>query len=350
MNVSRRALVLAALTAPGHAAAQGFAGLGQDAEGYRLPQPGTSFAFPADHGAHPRYRIEWWYLTSNLAGADGTDYGIQWTLFRSALAPDGPSSGWATPQAWLAHAALTTPDIHHAAERLARGGIGQAGVRAEPFAAWLDDWSIEGPSLSDIRVTARADSFAYDLSFEAGGPFVPQGDGGYSVKSAAGQASYYYSQPFYEGGGTLTVEGREIAVTGRAWLDREWSSQPLAEDQTGWDWFSLHLDTGDKVMGFLLRSTDGGSFSSATWIAPDGTPTPFGDGHFAATPRGHTRIEGARVPTDWTVTLPDRGLDARVIAINPDALNRLGTRYWEGPVRVSGSHGGIGYLEMTGYV
>jgi predicted secreted hydrolase len=27
----------------------------------------------------------------------------------------------------------------------------------------------------------------------------------------------------------------------------------------------------------------------------------------------------------------------------------LGFAYWEGPVRIEGSHGGRGYLEMTGY-
>ena len=30
---------------------------------FALPQPGREFRFPADHGSHPEFKIEWWYLT-----------------------------------------------------------------------------------------------------------------------------------------------------------------------------------------------------------------------------------------------------------------------------------------------
>ncbi|SFH21314.1 Predicted secreted hydrolase [Palleronia marisminoris] len=345
-RITRRALMLTAL--PGLAHAQGFAGLGTASRGFAEPAPDPTFRFPADHGPHPNFRIEWWYVTANLTGPDGTDYGIQWTLFRSALAPrDG--SGWSTPQAWLGHAALTTPDTHRATERLGRGGIGQAGVTVDPFEAWIDDWQMAGPSLTDVRLTAAGEDFAYDLSLRTDMPFVPQGVGGYSVKSAEGQASYYYSQPFYAVEGTLILPTGEIPVTGRAWLDREWSSSPLAETQTGWDWFSLHLSTGEKLMGFRLRDRDGPPFTSATWILPDGTPSPYEDGALTAEPLETSRVADRDVPTRWRLRLPARGLDVEVAAVNPNAWMDLLYAYWEGPVRVSGSHDGMGYLEMTGY-
>jgi predicted secreted hydrolase len=330
------------------AGAQGFADLGTDAEGFAIPDPDHRFEFPEDHGPHPAFRIEWWYVTANLTGPDGTPYGIQWTLFRSALRPED-GEGWETPQLWMGHAGMTTPDQHFVAERLARGGVGQAEVTPEPFAARIDDWEMAGPSLSDVRLTARGDGFGYDLRLMAGGPFVPQGIAGYSVKSAEGQASHYYSQPFYAVEGTLDIGEAQAAVTGQGWLDREWSSQPLSEDQTGWDWFSLHLDTGEKVMGFRLRDRDGGAFTSATWIAPDGTPDPQPPGAFEAEPLGWTDVAGRRVPTDWRVRLPERGLDVRVTAVNPLSWMETLFPYWEGPVRISGSHSGVGYLEMTGH-
>ncbi|MEL6934844.1 MAG: lipocalin-like domain-containing protein, partial [Pseudomonadota bacterium] len=68
--------LLFCLLLPFSAMAQGFAGLGTDAEGFAIPVPGTQFSFPADHGPHPNYRIEWWYLTANLKGDDGRDYGL----------------------------------------------------------------------------------------------------------------------------------------------------------------------------------------------------------------------------------------------------------------------------------
>ncbi|MFP7672915.1 lipocalin-like domain-containing protein [Marivita sp. S0852] len=328
--------------------AQGFAGLGTQADGFSVPAPGYVFDFPKDHGPHPDFRIEWWYLTANLEGADGMPYGVQWTLFRSALAPE-TKDGWQDPQIWFAHAAVTTPSTHLVAERIARGGIGQAGVTAQPFEAWIDDWYMKGPSFEDMRLTARGTDFAYDLDLSATGPLVFHGDNGFSVKSAQGQASYYYSQPYFAVTGTLSLPDGSVDVTGRAWLDREWSSQPLADNQSGWDWFSLSFDSGDKLMGFLLRQDDGTAFSSATWIAPDGTTTAYPDGAFAAQPLAMHNVAGRTVPTRWAVQLPDRNVDVTVSALNPDAWMGLSIPYWEGPVTIAGSHSGRGYLEMTGY-
>ena len=333
-------------------AAQGFAGLGTDAEGFAIPQRGTELTFPDDHGAHPDYRIEWWYLTAALQGEDGRDYGVQWTLFRSALEPE-TGTGWDTPQLWMGHAGITTPNRHFVAERLARGGIGQAGVTAAPFEAWIDDWAMtstatDGDQLDALTVTARGMEAAYTLDLAATGPLVFQGDLGYSVKSASGQASYYYSQPFYEVSGELFLPQGPVRVTGKAWLDREWSSQPLAEDQTGWDWFSLHLNDGAKLMGFGLRSNSG-VFTSATYVAPDGTPTPYGDDALTLTPLTLTEVAGRTIPTEWRVQLPAQGIDVTTTPTNSQSWMDTLFPYWEGPLRFTGTHSGIGYLEMTGY-
>lgn len=344
----RRLLALWLLLAAAPVHAQGFAGMGSEAEGFATPTPDPRFDFPADHGAHPDYRIEWWYITANMTGPDGTDYGLQWTLFRSALAPR-TREDWESPQVWFAHAAVTTPQSHYVAERFARGGIGQAGVVADPFEAWIDEWQLAGPNFDTLDLSAGSDQFRFDVALRAQGPLVFHGDGGYSVKSAKGQASYYYSQPFYALEGVLQLPEGEVTVTGTAWLDREWSSQPLAADQTGWDWFSLTLDEGNKVMGFRLRQSDGTAYTSATWIEPDGGTTALPDGAFSAEPLDETAVAGRRVPTRWQLRLPERGLDVTVQAINPSAYMDVSVPYWEGPVRVSGSHDGIGYLEMTGY-
>lgn len=343
--------VLLALTTP--AQTQGFAGLGTEAKGFAVPTPNRVLRFPDDHGPHPAYRIEWWYLTANLTGEDGREYGVQWTLFRSALAPE-KREGWQSPQLWMGHAGLTASDRHFHAERLARGGIGQAGVTASPFEAFIDDWSLKGLGIGDdeldgLRVAASGADFGYTLELTATAPLVLQGDQGYSVKSAAGQASYYYSQPSFKVTGTLNLPEGDVAVTGKGWLDREWSSQPLSETQTGWDWVSLHFDTGEKLMGFRLRDRARGPFTSATWIATDGMPTPFTDGALTLTPLEQSSVKGRSVPTRWRVELPEKGLDVEILAVNPQSWMAVSFPYWEGPVRISGSHVGRGYLEMTGY-
>jgi predicted secreted hydrolase len=346
MNARVFAILLCFLPLP--ALAQGFAGMGSEAEGFATPQPDPTFDFPADHGPHSAYRIEWWYLTANMAGPDGTPYGLQWTLFRSALEPE-EREGWDSPQIWLGHAAVTTPDTHHSAERFARGGIGQAGVTPAPFEAWIDDWRMAGETLADVSLRATGPDFSYEVDLNAQGPLIFHGHNGYSVKSEAGQASYYYSQPFYSLTGTLTLPDGSVEVTGNAWLDREWSSQPLAEDQDGWDWFSLSFEDGAKLMAFELRQSDGSSYASGTWIEPDGRTTALPDGALSATPLETTDVADRTVPTTWRLEVPGRGVDVTVQALNPNAWMAVTPPYWEGPVTVTGSHKGRGYLEMTGY-
>ena len=346
-------LSLSALPASG----QGFAGLGTDAEGYRQVVPDRRLAFPTDHGPHPGFRIEWWYLTANLEDADGRAYGIQYTIFRQAGAPPPQRQGWASQQFWLGHIALTTADRHVYAERLARGGVGQAGAQPVPFAAWIDDWRLaavpgDGAAmalgLGSLNLTARGEDFAYNLSLTTDAPPVLQGQAGYSVKSDRGQASYYYSQPYFRAQGTIELDGETVPVSGRAWMDREWSSQPLAADQSGWDWFSLHLDDKTKLMLFRLRQDDGAHFLSGNWIT-DGDSTPIEATDIRLEILEETDLPGRTVPTSWRVMVKSRGVDVTLHPLNPRAWNGTGIGYWEGPVRGAGSHEAIGYLEMTGY-
>ena len=224
------------------------------------------------------------------------------------------------------------------------------------FSAWIDEWQLKasgssptGDQFSHLEMSASGTEFRYRFDLKAKGPIVPQGDNGYSVKSADGQASYYYSQPFFTVSGELEIAGKKVLAVGKAWLDREWSSQPLGSNQTGWDWFSLHFDSGEKMMGFRLRDTTGGGFTSGTWISVNGTPTPFSPGELKITPGSTASVAGRTVPVDWRLELAVKGLDVTVTALNKAAWVESRFPYWEGPVRVSGSTAGIGYLEMTGY-
>lgn len=358
LRTSRRAFIGGSLLAPFGstlARAQGFAGLGGESDGFAVVIPGKALEFPRDHGPHPDYRIEWWYLTANLHDGAGAVWGAQWTLFRQAMAPGAEQEGWASRQLWMGHAAVTNADTHRYAEKFARGGVGQAGAEAQPFRTWIDSWEMRGPdsfsaqNAAPLAVIASGAGFSYTLALEADRPLVLQGDGGYSKKSERGQASYYYSQPYYRASGSITLGDKQIAVTGRAWMDREWSSQPLASDQTGWDWFSLHLESGEKVMLFRLRQKDGRNYFAGNWIDANGRSEPLAANAVTMIPTAFTDIEGRKLPTSWSVAVADRGLKIDSMPLN--ARSWMGTRfaYWEGPISFRGSHSGVGYLEMTGY-
>ncbi|MBU1490467.1 MAG: iron ABC transporter permease [Gammaproteobacteria bacterium] len=334
------------------APSNGFAGLGQDAADFAQVERGRPLVFPLDEGAHDGYRIEWWYVTANLTDAQGREWGVQWTLFRSALRPGPEQAGWQSPNLWMGHAGLTSPFGHHHAERLARGGIGQAGVVAEPFNAWIDDWSLRAEPGTQplLRMQAHGEAFSYDLRLHSEGPRVLHGDQGYSEKSGKGQASSYYSLPFLRVEGQVEVDGQRYPVRGQAWLDREWSSQPLAADQQGWDWFSLHLADGAKLMLFQVRQADGAHYRAGTWISATGQVQALRGEQISLQPLGHTRQAGGQqVPTRWRVQVAEHGVDVEVDAIEPNAWMGTTFPYWEGPVRLHGQPGGRGYLEMTGY-
>jgi len=357
LDISRRAFTsgLALLGLGARAHAQGFAGLSTDAADYAQVKPGKVFAFPVEHGAHPEFRIEWWYVTANLRDSSGAALGAQWTLFRQALAPGAQQEGWANQQIWMAHAAVTRADTHRFNQTYARGGVGQADVTAEPFAARIDSWAMRGVgafdanAISPLELTASAEDFSYSLQLEADHPLVLQGDGGYSRKSEREQASYYYSQPFFKAKGRLSIDDKPIDVRGLAWMDREWSSQPLAPDQKGWDWFALHLASGEKLMLYRMRQADGNHYVSGNWIVPDGVARQLAPGNIKMTPGTPIDIDGHKLPVAWQIAIPSLSLAIECTALNDRAWMGTSFAYWEGPISFKGSHSGIGYLEMTGY-
>jgi predicted secreted hydrolase len=356
--ISRRAFAGGAVLlglAPNHSLAQGFAGLGKNAEGFAPVTPGMVFDFPADHGPHPDYRIEWWYVTANLVDKAGNAYGAQWTLFRQAMRPGAQSQGWANQQVWMGHAAVTRADTHRYRETFARGGVGQAGVEAKPFLAWIDSWEMRGGEamrderVAPLEIRASAEDFAYALRLDADRALVLQGDAGYSKKSDRGQASYYFSQPYFKATGSITIDEKPTEVTGQAWMDREWSSQPLAPDQTGWDWFSLHLNSGEKLMLYRLRQKDGRNNLFGNWIEPDGRSVEIASADNKMTPAISTDVEGRKIPTRWNIAIPAHDLRIETTPLNARSWMGTSFPYWEGPISFSGSHSGVGYLELTGY-
>jgi predicted secreted hydrolase len=357
LKLTRRGFAggLALLAFGRKAASQGFAGLGSDASGFAAVVPGKRLRFPADHGPHPDYRIEWWYLTANLTDSTGAACGAQWTLFRQALAPGPQQEGWANQQIWMGHAAVTRTDTHRFSETFARGGVGQAGVETNPLRAWIDAWEMRGrddmsdTTIAPLDLAASGANFSYALQLDADRPLVLQGDAGFSKKSERGQASYYFSQPFYRASGTITIDDKPMQVSGPAWMDREWSSQPLASDQTGWDWFSLHLASGEKLMLFRLRQKDGQHFVSGNWISADGMSTQIAAADIVMTPTASTELAGRKLPTQWSIAIAARGLRIETTPLNANSWMATSFPYWEGPISFHGSHSGVGYVEMTGY-
>ena len=342
--------------------------LGAQEDGALKVKPGDSVQLPRDHGAHPDYRSEWWYLTGHLKDEQGREYGLQWTLFRRGISRQtmsvnsgGASSNpWLSPQLWLAQFAITdlATGRHRQDERSSRQGPGLAGASKGEY--WLREWSLRSHATTRgadlFPATLRVDSKIGQLALQVSAfkPVVLQGKEGYSEKSP-GNASLYYSYPRLALTGTLTLDGEARIVTGQGWFDHEWSSSVLAQWQSGWDWFSLQLADGRELMLFRLRTKAGRANPEnkpenryGILIERDGSSRVLSPESIVLTPGKTWRgPKGQPYPVEWQLKAGDLNLTIRARQPNQAMTGRFD--YWEGAVAVEGDAQGLGYLEMTGY-
>lgn len=334
-------------------------------EGYARAYAPRPFVFPDDYGPHPDFRTEWWYVTGNLADSQGRGFGYQLTLFRIAISPALPAadSAWRTHQIYMGHFAVTdvAAERHHGFERFSRAAVGLAGAQASPFRVWLEDWSLTGTAQDafPLRVQAREQGVAIELTLETAKPPVLQGESGLSQKSAEpGNASYYYSYTRLPTRGVVTVGEERFEVSGASWLDREWSTSAIGPEQSGWDWFALQLDDGRELMFYRLRRKDGGvdPHSSGLLVGMDGAARRLRaeEVEIDILETWTSPHSGAGYPARWRLRLPAEAMELTVTPRLADQEMRVQVQYWEGAVTVAGRSGGErvsgqGYLEMTRY-
>ena len=353
--------------------------------------PDYRMSFPQDHGTHDQFDIEWWYLTANLQDEAGDPYGLQWTLFRfknsrprsSQAEGDNSSSSlknapvmlnestvsldkkWHNDQIYMAHASIHSLDTHWFSEKFARGGVGNAGLTVLPLNLFIDDWqwlNSDGdtglfPSTLTFSATdtskPNAEASA-TFTLNQTGPLVQHGDNGFSVKSNNGHASHYYSAPFISIEGELTqaidtVTTAPIKLKGQAWFDQEWTSQLLDTGTQGWDWLSLHLDDGNKIMAFRMRLKNQDDYVTGSYITSTGEQIALQPGDLTLQPVSVKKVDGRQLPLIWKLIIPSKKIDLTISTLKDKQWNNAAVPYYEGMVKIEGSHGGVGFLELTGY-
>lgn len=349
---------------------------GGDEEGYLRATGPREFVFPEDHGPHPGFRTEWWYYTGNLFTEEGRQFGYQFTIFRSQLNP--PDSGetgtaqgtdWNTDQLYLGHFAISdvTNENHVFDERYSRGAAGLAGAQVEPFEIWLEDWSITrlNPDESDdknfpTRIQARMENGAsIDIEVTPSKPLTLQGEQGYDKKGPEeGNASYYLSFTRMYTKGRVSLGSETFEVNGQSWMDHEWSTSALGEDQEGWDWFSIQLSNGYDLMYYQLRNTDGSisTFTTGSLIDPEGNKRTISpeEVNLEVLDRWESPNSESEYPSQWILEIPKENLRLELATLFDDQEMDVSVRYYEGTISVNGTMagkeiGGQGYIEMTGY-
>ncbi|MFI5445111.1 lipocalin-like domain-containing protein [Polaromonas sp. UC242_47] len=324
-----------------------------------LALPARTLQFPRDLGAHPDFRTEWWYITGYLTSG-AREFGFQLTFFRSRVdATQGMRSRFAAKQLIFAHAAVTDVQgkkLWHD-QRIAREGFELASASEQNTHIRLRDWSLEHQQDRYLATLPVAD-FTLDLQLAETQAILLQGNKGLSRKGPdPQQASYYYSQPQLATRGRLRIKDQTFEVSGKAWLDHEWSQALMHPDAVGWDWIGMNLDDGSALTAFRLRDKqgntlwDGGSFRSAP-----GQLYTFSRGEVVFKPIRHWKspLSQASYPVEWMVRTPADFYTVRAIIDNQelDSRQSTGAIYWEGLSELIDSNGqrvGRGYLEMTGY-
>lgn len=342
-------------------------------EGFRVPQPGTVLPFPETHGAHPDFKIEWWYLTGHLFAESGARFGFQATFFRSAGEPpdgnpDAPDDLWQTRTLHLAHMALTevTGDTFHFEGRLQRQGWdayareGHLDVRNGNWSLVMTDAASE---IMHLQATMGA-SVALDLSLSPAKPRVIFGEDGTSRKGADPAArSYYVSFTRLAATGTVELDGEPYRVQGEAWMDHEIASRQLDPELEGWDWTAIQLRDGREIKAYILRQDDGqpSPFSALIWIGPDGELSyqAAEDFSWERTEWWTSPATGVRYPIGVRIQTRDplsgESVVLTLVPLRADQEirdSRGDTRYWEGACWVLDAQGeevGAAYLELVGY-
>jgi predicted secreted hydrolase len=331
----------------------------------------TTFVFPRDHGPHPQFRQEWWYVSGNLEAPSGERLGFELTFFRFALQPEPAlssapaASAWRTRQIYMAHFAITdvTAGRFRFAQKLSREALGLAGAESVPLRVWIDDWSLAaagaGAAAQDSwSLRAAQPGYELELTLQALAAPVLNGDAGVSRKSdEPAAATYYYSIPRLAVHGRLIRDGHPLRLQGLAWLDREWGSGALSARQVGWDWFALQLNDGTALMFYALRDRDDtrDRHSAGTWVEASGRSRPLSNDEVAIEVAGHwSNAHGIRYPALWRLRVPALALEVSVRPVLADQELLTTPDYWEGAVDVSGTRAGQniagrGYVELVGY-
>ncbi|MDV6347860.1 carotenoid 1,2-hydratase [Nitrosomonas sp. Is35] len=338
-------------------------GTGALAESDRLKPvtPGYKLIFPQDYGAHQDFRIEWWYITGWLETEDKKPLGFQVTFFRYATDQnhDNPSQ-FAAKYLIIAHLALSDPaagKLMHE-EKSLREGFNLAYAKEGNTDVRLDDWTLVREEDGHYQVEMQGSDIGLRLALTPTQMAMLQDQNGFSRKGPKPeQASYYYSEPHLSVTGTVFRDNKPVTVSGRAWLDHEWSTAYLDPEADGWDWTGANLDDGSALMAFQIRRKGGGKvWAYAALRDASGRMRLFEPEEVEFTPirtwqSPHTEavypvamhIRTAEIEWRLTPLLDDQELDSR---------QSTGSVYWEGAVTLTKDNqpAGKGYLELTGYV
>ncbi len=315
--------------------------------------PDNPVVLPKDFAFHNQFQNEGWSFFANVIDESGEPYGVQWNYYRLASS-DSDMSGWLSPQLFVSHVVVTGKNKVWKEQRVARGGIGQAGMTERPFRVWIDNWYWRslGQTPFPGKLNTVTDSFSVDLQTTTQGPFVLPGERGYIIKhDLLPVASHNIYAPFLSVQGKIELEkGKVIDVSGDGWMSKEWGSNVLSIGNYGMDWFVFHLDSDTTLSIKRYRYSEQMPYQFGTLSTRSGKVIPLSSDQIVLTPLNATFLgNGKRVPLQWSINIPDYDISLTTQVLNRNLWLPFAISYWEGPIISSGSHQATGFMQLTGY-
>ena len=325
---------------------------------------------PRDLYAHNEAQTEWWYYTGHLKTLSGHQFGFELVFFKRRTDLDRfgvvPLRLIANPL-YLAHFAITDEarsSFRYAHRKSANGLLDPPAVTsAKRYYLKLGDWTVREAQGLHLLHATLGDDLVFEAALRPARPAVLNGHEGVGVSfKDHGEASRYFSFTRMEAEGRITWYGQTERFEGSAWMDREFGTWRTTDNQKGWDWFGLQLETGAELMVYHIRDREGrpNPFSSGTFVDSQGARTHLAREDFTlqTTARWRSPRTGTLYPSGWRLRVPRFSIDVTITPVLKDQeLDTRGTTmivYWEGACTVEGLQGetqtrGRAYVELVGY-
>ncbi|WP_213955828.1 lipocalin family protein [Variovorax sp. dw_954] len=299
---------------------------------------------PADDAPHAS-GMEWWYYNGILDAKTGNRYAFHVAVF--------VANGLVKHT--VMHVALTDLQTGRRFSGQSRTGGLPSKSTASGFDFRQDGWQVAADGSAHV-VQAEFEGVSLALKLNDAGPVVAHkaADSATPGLLDFGKSgiSYYYSRPRMAAQGEIQVAGRQIPVSGDVWFDHQWGDFDVLS--FGWNWFALHLADGSDVMLYDLFDSDGHKvLTSGTVSTAAKGAVPLKAGEIELTPIGRWTSPDTKINyvVEWKVKLPSGTYDIKPFVENSefDAHQTTANIYWEGPVKVTGSFEGQGFMELSGY-
>ncbi|RSD29645.1 lipocalin-like domain-containing protein [Vibrio pectenicida] len=315
--------------------------------------PNAPVKLPDDFRFHNQYQHERWHYFANLEDQNGEHYSVQWTYTRVAT-DDREGGGWQNPHLYISYVVVSSDKQVWKEQRLARGGIGQAGLTHQPFRLWIDNWQLYSSGRTPFPgvLSLASDSFNIQLKIKAEAPCVLPGEKGYVEKyPLLSVASYNFACPFLKVEGDLKLDKNELKIVqGQGWMSKEWGTGLFRGINNNLDWFTFHLDSETVLSVSRYRQSQTTAYWRGELFRSSGQVTNLLPKDILIQPTEFSYLtNGKRIPVAWKIEVKKLDISLTAHMSNTELWLPFVIPYWQGSIRASGSHNASGFMLLMGY-